>query len=184
MSKQRWRAWAGILFLSGNLILFITAAYFGMPVALSGLLMAACSISLIFSAKNPLWLMAAGVFLLAGQCLIGLLADGDGAYMQRLGVILPIMQGLLLFRGGWQARTGKIFSATSIFAKPFELIDRYPLASAGLIEAPGTFLICLGAIVSHNIPLAIAAALWTIANGFLIASDPLLKPNISRTSQP
>ncbi|MBL8637090.1 MAG: hypothetical protein JNN09_01150 [Alphaproteobacteria bacterium] len=138
-------------------------------------LMMLCSASLFLSHYSPKWLFASGGTLIAGQTLIAFSAQGVGESISHLGAIPPILQGGLLIRAGWQSLSESRFSSNSKLTKAFEIIDRYPLASAGLIEAPGTAAIAVGAFLNKDFDLALSATGWTLGNLCLAASDPALQ---------
>ncbi|MCI5060134.1 MAG: hypothetical protein MRY79_03575 [Alphaproteobacteria bacterium] len=169
------RSAAGITFLAGDLILaFGGAVNENWANAASGALLVAASVCVVLSSKNPRWLYVVGSNIVASQALIAWAAEGSGQLAQRLGTIAPVLNGLLVLRGAWQATQGisKKFKSKTIFSKPLEVVDRYPLFAGSSIELPGAVAISAGAAMSGNVPLATAAALWVLGLGLLAASDP------------
>jgi hypothetical protein len=172
-TKGILRRAAGTLFLGSNINLLAWNLDGANTVQLAAAAcMAACSVGIMLSATRPKWLMFSGSSLIAGQTLIGVSAQGPGALITQMGVVPPILQGALLVRAGWQSVSKQTYKAKGFLTKPFEIIDRYPLAAAGIIEAPGTAAIAVGAALSHDWDLAATATGWTVANICLAASDP------------
>lgn len=173
------RKLAGSLFLLGNLnLLFWNLSGANGFQLVGSIFMSTCSVGIALSSRNPRWLLVSGTALMTGQSLVGISAQGAGAWLTRLGVVPPVLQGALLFRAGWQSVSGKRFEAKNIFQRPLELIDRYPLAAAGAIEAPGTAAIAIGAFLSRDLDLALSATLWTVANVSLFFSDSTLRARL------
>ncbi|HRK97421.1 MAG: hypothetical protein KDJ26_03870 [Alphaproteobacteria bacterium] len=171
-----FRTAASTIFISSNAYLFSqNITDMGSLQLYASCLMMTCSASLFLSHQNPKWLFVSGGALIAGQTLIALSAQGIGEMISYLGAIPPILQGSLLLRAAWQSVSDTRFKSNSKITKIFEIIDRYPLASAGLIEAPGTAAIAVGAFMNNDFDLATSATGWTIANLCLAASDPALQ---------
>jgi len=169
---------SGYLFFTGNAALLVfNYESLNLSQMAASLMLMLCSVLLIFSNRNIRWLYACGALIVTAYALIAHAADGDGRIMQIIGVILPMANGLLLIRSAWQADFKTRFTSHSLWTKPLALIDAYPVAGAGLIQIPGTGLICAGAVLSGDWTLAFSACMWILAALFMAWSDPALPHN-------
>lgn len=174
------RQLSGYIFLLGNASLLVLNFYeMDMYHLTSSILLISCSVFLVLSSKAPKWLYVCGVLVISAYLLIAIAAEGEGRWVQISGTILPIIHALLLMRTAWQdGKKQARFIAKTALGKPLQLIDKYPLAGAGLIEAPGTAMICIGAVMSAEWDLAFAAFLWVVGSLTMAWSDPRLPHNI------
>lgn len=176
LSAKFCRTLSGFLFLTGNVLLFVT----NLPdpnvfQLVSSLLFMSCSVSLILSALSHRWLFWGSGALMAAYLLIALGATGDGTFMQYLGAVTGVISAVFIFRSALKSEFNRQF----ILPRPLNLLDEFPLATAGFIEGPCCVLICIGAVLSGTYHLAASAGLWTVAHGFLIASDVSLRQRLA-----
>jgi hypothetical protein len=170
------RSLSGWLFMIGNVsLLALNIWHMDALQLVSSILLILCSFTLILSNKDIRWFYIGGALVMTAYGLIALSAQGDGKALQIAGTILPMIHALLLFRTAWQGNNPSRFIAKNKLGKPLELVDRYPLASAGLIEFPGLAFICLGSLMSQDWDLAFSSGLWVMGALFMAWSDPALE---------
>lgn len=167
---------SGYFFLIGNISLFLFQSATPSPLHMTAsIMLTLCSVFLVLSDRDARWLYATGGFIVVAYALIAGAAGGDGRVMQIIGTIFPAINGLLLIRSAWQVRHPKRFQSRSPLLKPLEIIDRYPVAAAGIIQLPGTIMICFGAFTSGDPTLGFASSLWILAALCMVPSDPDLR---------
>lgn len=167
---------SGYFFLIGNVSLFLFQSGTPSPLHMTAsIMLTLCSVFLVLSDRDARWLYATGGFIVAAYALIAFAAAGEGRAMQIVGTIFPAINGLLLIRSATQAAHPQRFKSPLPILKPLETVDRYPVAAAGLIQLPGTIMICLGAIQSDNATLGFASSMWIIAALCMVPSDPDLR---------
>ncbi len=131
------------------------------------------SFFLFLSVRHYGWMLGAGCAVAGAYLLIALTAEGSGGLLQMLGSMAGITTGILMLRDGWKGKTGKQFKLLSVIA----LVDRYPLAVAGIIGSISCLALCIGAFLSKDFRLAFSAAFWTLAYLALAGSDKRLRTN-------
>ncbi|MEM9469665.1 MAG: hypothetical protein AAF988_05840 [Pseudomonadota bacterium] len=141
---------------------------------IAGLLFASCSVSLILSAKQHRWLFYSGFALLVAYVLVSFSGNNESHVLQKFGSIAGIIGGSLTLRAAFQRETGKQFN----LPYPFNLIDKYPLASAGLLEGSFCLIMVIGAFLSFDIRLGIIASIWVIAHSCLFLSDEYVRERL------
>jgi hypothetical protein len=172
LDYKKCRKISGILFLTGHITLFMTNTIETNWLQLiASILFMSCSVSLILSAKNHRWLFYAGLVVILGYIFTIISKTGDGSVIQYIGLIGGIIGGLLIFRSAFQRETGQQFKLPDMI----NFIDKYPLASAGLIEGVCCLLISIGALINNDYRLALCSFIWMIAQGFLAASDEFIR---------
>jgi hypothetical protein len=148
MDTQLSRRISGMIFLSANAFLLITN----------------------FQNTNTLQFCASILFL---SCSVAL--------------ILSANNHRWLFWGGFAVAIAYIMTALSNegsgdkqieLMKPFDILDKYPLAMAGFIEGACCVLLFISSILLSDMRLFLASGLWTIAHGFLIYSDEYLREKL------
>lgn len=170
---MRCRQLSSLFFVSGNI--FITASNFAETnwlQLLSGLVFIIGSITLFLSASHHRWLFPCALSTLGGFVLAAFSSPGPGDMWTRVGLIAGVAGSLLMFRGGLQRETGRQYPLPGFL----NLIDRFPLASAAVIEGVSSAFLVAGAMINQDIRLTIAASLWLVAYLFLFLSDEFLRP--------
>ena len=175
MRPQILRRISGLLFLFANFFLLVSNfQQTNMMQFVASLIFISCSIALILSANNHRWLFWGGLAVAVAYIITALSGVGSGELFSKISIIFGVFAGALIFRAGLQRETGKQFPLMN----PFDLLDKYPLASAGIIEGSCCILLFTGAAFNDDIRLMIASGTWTIAHGFLIASDEYLRERL------
>lgn len=178
------RTLAAIAFTSGQVaFLAKNIEGFSASATSAAILLTACSFCYPLSNKNPKWLAVAGTNLIAAYLIIGATADGNGKFLQQLGMITPLIQGALLIKAGLHSSPENTEepkpSKKSIFARIARIPGKFPIATGAFIEAPGVAAVAVGAFLSQDWYLATAATQWTIGNLLLASSDPAFKAHKS-----
>lgn len=147
------------------------------------ILLTLCSLCYPLSVKNKRWLAGSGINLILAYLLIGFTAEGDGEILQKIGMITPLIQGVLLIKAGlFEQKRDNSQKAPSGFIKRIAMIPiNYPIATGAAIEAPGIALVSIGAFMSLDLYLGFAALFWVLGNIFLFASDPALQKHFQRS---
>ena len=77
-----------------------------------------------------------------------IVTEGPGMWMQRAGSLLPMLNGLMLIRAARQSSTKQSLQTNNKWLKQLVLVDRYPIASSGVIGGIGVATIAGGALSS------------------------------------
>ena len=177
MKPQIARRLSGIIFLAANILFLVLNLHETNVLQLTAaILFMSCSISLILSANYHRFLFWGGIAVSVAYILTAISNDGDGNFFAYLSIINGIIAGVLIFRGGLQRETGKQYR----LPYPIDILDKYPLASAGVIEGFCCLLLFISALLNYDYKLLIASGLWLIAHGFLIYSDEYLRHGFSK----
>jgi hypothetical protein len=175
MDTQLSRRISGMIFLSANAFLLITNFQNTNTLQFcASILFLSCSVALILSANNHRWLFWGGFAVAIAYIMTALSNEGSGDILAHISIIFGVFAGALIFRGGLQRETGKQIE----LMKPFDILDKYPLAMAGFIEGACCVLLFISSILLSDMRLFLASGLWTIAHGFLIYSDEYLREKL------
>jgi len=173
------RKLSGVIFLLADCVLLIgNFAHTNIAQLIAAILFISCALALSLSANNHRWLFYNATAVITAYVLVSFSGQGGGVFLQYLGGVIGVVGGLLIFRGALQRECNKQWN----LMHPFSLIDRYPLATAGVIEGSCALFVAVGSLLNQDMVLFITASLWGIAHLFLIFSDEYLRNRFSRSN--
>lgn len=173
-----FRRTAGLIFLAGNIFLFISNVSNTNWYQLSaGLLFTTCSISLILSARHHRFLFYSAFSVLVACLLVSVSSPGNGQILTYLSGIAGFAGGFLTLRAALQRETHKQYSLPYFLSG----LDKYPIAASGLIQGPCFLATGIGAAINSDDRLMIVSFLWVAGYLCLIFSDEYLRQSIKRT---
>jgi hypothetical protein len=171
---RRASGWA---FLSGNMLtILLNTVNPNWFQFFAGILFTVCSITTILSASNHRWLFLTGFTVIAAYVLVAFSTTGDGTWLKYIGGLTGLVGGLLVWRAAFQRETKKQYD----LPYPLSLVDRYPLAGAGIIEGLGCVFILMGALMNNDMRLTFLVVIWIIGYITLIASDEFLRQSFQK----
>ena len=175
LTAPAFRRISGSLFLLADIVLLLSNYHsLNYLYLIAAILFISCAIALYLSANNHRWLFYNAVAVILGYALVSFTDSGSGALSQYIGGIVGIIGGFLILRAAFQREYNKQYS----FPKPFDLIDKYPMAGAGAIEGMSATLIFVGSLMNQNTVLTLVAFIWMVAHTCLFLSDEYLRARL------
>lgn len=174
---KTFRKLSGIIFLLADCVLLVgNFANTNTAQLVAAILFISCAIALSLSANNHRWLFYNSIAVITAYILVSFTGQGGGVILQNLGGIIGVIGGLLILRGALQREFNKQWN----LPYPLLFIDRYPLATAGIIEGSCALFVAAGSFVNQDVVLLLTASLWFIAHICLIFSDEYLRSRFSK----
>ncbi len=170
-----FRRASGALFLAANII-FLLSNYSSLNYyyLIASLLFISSSITLYLSAHNHRWLFYIAMSSMAAYALIAFTDSGSGVPSQYLGGIIGILGEFLVLRSAFQREFNKQYD----LPKPFDLIDKYPLAGVAVIAGTSTVFILIGSILNQNAIVILLTCIWLPGYISLFLSDEYVRKKL------